>query len=82
MLGMAAVGVDRSFDMLWVDLYRLNILNGPVSPRGVLLRTRLVVASDREGSRVLALESSWNDGVIIAMSLLPSGATISDEELP
>jgi len=33
-LGMAAVGVDRSFDMLWVDLYRLNILNGPVSPRG------------------------------------------------
>ena len=74
--------MGQPFGRPWADPCQLDILEGPMSPQGGLLRTQLVVASDREGSRVLALESSWNDGVIIAMSLLPSGATISDEELP
>ena len=34
MLGMATAGADRSFGWLWVDLYWLDILGGPTSPRG------------------------------------------------
>ena len=78
---MVVASVGRPFGQPWADPSQLDKLKGPMSPRGGLLRTWLIVASCREGSCVLALESSWHDNAAVAVYPLSSGATASNEEL-
>jgi hypothetical protein len=62
-LGVVIAGVDRPLGLPWADPRRLNALEEPMCSRGWLLCLGHAVALGQESSRVLALESSWCDGV-------------------